>query len=176
MRNPLSAISRRIIRFRRTRGFGVHSPFAFGFITSVLNSPYPYYAFESLAADIAHAGGSLRPADALTLFRVLDQFMPRIVTVMPADDNDAVMVIRRWNATCTITSDPTSFIIITDDGGQPAGIDPAAGPVIFFGRGAMASFHKVKALMERGMTFTNGKTAIAVCSDRLPRQDFEISY
>ncbi len=37
-------------RFRHRRGYGVHSPFAFNFITYVINNKTSYYAYEELAA------------------------------------------------------------------------------------------------------------------------------
>ena len=35
-------------RFWRSKGFGVHSPFAFYFITNVMRQKYHYYAYESI--------------------------------------------------------------------------------------------------------------------------------
>ena len=35
-------------RFRHRKGYGVHSPFAFGFITGVVYESTPYYAYEEL--------------------------------------------------------------------------------------------------------------------------------
>ena len=37
-------------RFRHRRGYGVHSPFAFGFITGVVYERTPYYAYAELVA------------------------------------------------------------------------------------------------------------------------------
>ncbi len=37
-----------IKRYNRSRGFGIHSPFAFHFITSVLGERSPFYAYETL--------------------------------------------------------------------------------------------------------------------------------
>ncbi len=34
-----------IKRFRKRKGYGVHSPFAFQLITQVINQKTPYYAF-----------------------------------------------------------------------------------------------------------------------------------
>lgn len=36
-------------RFNRSRGFGIHSPFAFDFVTSTLHERYRYYAYADLA-------------------------------------------------------------------------------------------------------------------------------
>lgn len=38
-----------VVRFRHRRGYGVHSPFAFGFIRDVVYERWPYYAFARLA-------------------------------------------------------------------------------------------------------------------------------
>ena len=35
-------------RFRKRRGYGVHSPFAFSFITTVINERQPFYAYLEL--------------------------------------------------------------------------------------------------------------------------------
>lgn len=35
-------------RFRHRRGFGIHSPFAFGLVTDVVYEHYPFYAYEEL--------------------------------------------------------------------------------------------------------------------------------
>lgn len=37
-----------IKRFRKRKGYGVHSPFAFQLITQVINQKTPYYAFDGL--------------------------------------------------------------------------------------------------------------------------------
>lgn len=176
MRNPLKLIRDRIIRFRRTRGFGVHSPFAFGFIMFVLRRRYEYYSDDSLMADIAHAGGELRPADALTLFRVIDNFNPRSVSILPMDDT-AETVCRTWRRDLMAgDSQQADFVILTgarDTVAMPTRPDRQ---VIFFTRSAISAFEKFRTEMKYGMTFTNGRTAIAVADPKLPRQDFSIDY
>lgn len=44
-RNPMIWL----LRVRHRRGYGVHSPFAFGFITGVIYQRWPYYAYAELA-------------------------------------------------------------------------------------------------------------------------------
>ena len=38
-----------LLRFRHRRGYGVHSPFAFNFITDVVYQRLPYYKYCELA-------------------------------------------------------------------------------------------------------------------------------
>ncbi|MDE5785867.1 MAG: hypothetical protein K2H98_04975, partial [Duncaniella sp.] len=68
--NPLKHIYNSVIRYRRTRGFGVHSPFAYGFITQVLGCRYPFYCWSQLEAEVRDAG-KMRWRDAMALFRTL---------------------------------------------------------------------------------------------------------
>ena len=37
-----------LLRFRKRKGYGVHSPFAFSFITTVVNERTPFYAYSEL--------------------------------------------------------------------------------------------------------------------------------
>ena len=37
-----------LLRFRKRKGYGVHSPFAFSFITTVVNERTPFYAYNEL--------------------------------------------------------------------------------------------------------------------------------
>ena len=44
----LKHIGSALSRYQTGKGFGVHSPFAFGFITDVLDEKYGYYSYERL--------------------------------------------------------------------------------------------------------------------------------
>lgn len=46
--NTLCRIARWGVRFRKRRGYGVHSPFAFGFITGVVYEKGMYYAYKDI--------------------------------------------------------------------------------------------------------------------------------
>lgn len=73
-------------RFWRSKGFGVHSPFAFYFITNVMRQKYHYYAYESIEylhtaikQAIKHTGKRKRPMslhNAKLLFRIVNYFNP----------------------------------------------------------------------------------------------------
>lgn len=68
-------------RHHRSRGFGIHSPFAFRFVREVLRERLPYYAYRRINALRAQAAtlcrGKVIPAgEARMLFRIVNHFNP----------------------------------------------------------------------------------------------------
>ena len=59
-------------RFRHRRGYGIHSPFAFGFVTGVVYEAGAYYAYAPLAQKWRGMlnGCPLRPKDLRLLLRL----------------------------------------------------------------------------------------------------------
>lgn len=68
--NRLTLIS----RFLTSRGHGVHSPFAFSFITEVLREPCHYYAFEEIEGNLTLDARDRRLAK--TVFRIIQRLKP----------------------------------------------------------------------------------------------------
>ena len=74
-----------LARFRKRRGYGVHSPFAYGFIRGVLLETWPYYAYEELARH-----HSWLERNVLTypvhcrrmLFRVANAVQPKAIAIL----------------------------------------------------------------------------------------------
>lgn len=73
----LPVISKALQRYRVSRGYGVHSPFAYRFIIRVLRETLPYYGFDRLNS----LRGDMSAADARLLFRITDFFRPATVCV-----------------------------------------------------------------------------------------------
>ena len=78
-----------ISRHHRSKGFGIHSPFAFNFVRFVLREKSPYYCYESLE-DLRHAViDSLRGVknhprvipfkDLKMIFRIANYFNPQCI-------------------------------------------------------------------------------------------------
>ena len=78
------------VRYRHSRGFGIHSPSAYRFVTQVLGERLPYYAYDDLC--------TLRKAlldngeqdlvsdhDAQLLFRIVNRFGPQHILLVGAD-------------------------------------------------------------------------------------------
>lgn len=62
-------------RYNRSRGFGIHSPFAFHFVTSVLGERSPFYAYDIIDA-LRH--------EAATAARAMHRRHPRMISVKNA--------------------------------------------------------------------------------------------
>ena len=79
-----------IKRYKRSKGFGIHSPFAFAFVLRVLREDLEYYAYSdidkhrALAASLAHNVEGRRPKlisrkSARMLFRIACYFHPPVL-------------------------------------------------------------------------------------------------
>lgn len=75
-----------LLRFRHRCGYGVHSPFAFDFITNVVYEKTPYYAYQGLAKEEKKlpparrrrgAGESLKVKRLL--FRLVNRVQPAVI-------------------------------------------------------------------------------------------------
>lgn len=80
--NNLKRLYRACCRFPHRHGHGIHSPFAFDLITSVLYGRYHYYAYGELCEVRGRISGNLprypKRVDEL-LFRIVNRFQPERV-------------------------------------------------------------------------------------------------
>ena len=73
-----------IYRYRHNRGFGVQSPYAFHFVTSVVAEKHCYYAYPSINSAAAKCG--CKAAYARMLFRIVNYARPQsIMTYAPCE-------------------------------------------------------------------------------------------
>lgn len=76
-------------RYNRSKGFGIHSPFAFNFVLKVLRERCPYYAYDLIDAkrwEAQHLASSMKERRriisfkyAKMIFRVACYFSPRLI-------------------------------------------------------------------------------------------------
>ena len=111
-------------RLKRSRGFGVHSPFAFHFICRTLGERAPYYAYEAIAEARRRAltlarGVTRHPRimsekNAKMLFRVVCRFNPRHIFQVGGHfglSTAAVMAVdSRSSLTCFMPANPHAGI------------------------------------------------------------------
>lgn len=73
-----------LMRFRHRCGYGVHSPFAFHFLTDVIYERTPYYAYAALDATLPASHRFRRRKGLHLLLRLANWLQPQVV-VLPAD-------------------------------------------------------------------------------------------
>lgn len=174
--NPLL----RLRMLRHAGGFGVHSPFAYRFITEVLNQPYAYYAY-----------GRLRSVRERLLFRValaLDSTGPEgrrhaVRRIAIYGNRELRQPLRLALPRAAFTEHNPDLVVL--DARYASEADRAAlgclleagtlqGAVVF---GSFPRLREVLAAMPAGMTFDNhAGTVVVVPSPALPRQDFDVSF
>lgn len=176
---------RRYKRWRHGRGFGIHSPFAYDFITLTLRERLPYYAYDIIDAEASSEKAdkcTLTPKALKLIFRIAVRFKPDMVAITGAKNADAEKrVIGYAGSNIKITSDLTdsNFNIINSAISETASARPNA--VYIFpdttDNGAAAACEKLWNDVTRGMRFDNSKSfSIIVCSPKLPKQRFDVKF
>lgn len=79
-----------LARHHRSRGFGIHSPSAYRFVTQVLGERLPYYAYDDLQRlrkTLLDSGENnlISDHDAQLLFRITSHFAPQHILLVGAD-------------------------------------------------------------------------------------------
>ena len=76
-------------RYWRSKGFGIHSPFAYMFVTEIVHCPYSYYAYAEIADSHAKQFDKKKFHDAKLLHRVAARFS--INRSVVSEDEDEVI-------------------------------------------------------------------------------------
>lgn len=159
----MSAILTKLRHRRTAMGFGVHSPFAFRFITEVLRPAkrYGYYAYSVAGKD---------PAMRL-LVRLLSEFNPSTVSIHMRRPDRAGAVVRAVCPDAEIVVENADFVISDT---EIVRLMPCNALVI--SRNVKPLIGAVQCRLEYGMTFTDCRRyGVVVAMPHLPRQDFELS-
>lgn len=173
--NRLRALMLHPKRYFRSKGFGVHSPFAFTFIREVMRKPrgYAYYAY----GDINKMAG--RSDRLRTLFRIVCHTKPASVWSIGRNATMALEVAKKANSAIReLPCDKAALIIVSRmaDGAEPT-VDLGA-IIANQATVVMTDTPKLLAAIEaeaaNGMIFRKGAMSVAVLRRHLPRQTFNI--
>ncbi|MDE5665025.1 MAG: hypothetical protein K2I31_03680 [Duncaniella sp.] len=180
---------RRIKRAWRSRGFGIHSPFAFRFVTCVLRESGEYYAYRELR----RIAGSRRRFGRLALaFRLVCEFRPTDVSVSGDMDfieaisstvrlaDSRINVNRVAEADFTVERKTPMLCIIQsadsfDDVDFIESVFRREGAVAFMNASGKEA-DRLRGLLRSGMSFYNRRAIILVSRHDLPRQNFEVNF
>ncbi len=147
----------------RSRGFGIHSPFAYDFVTGTLAPRRPGGCDEALRGLPQSDFKRLR-----LLYRCVRKLRPDMVAVYPEADETMLRVIRLASA-----GHPVEVI--------SASQTPSATPGLYFISGidrepSRAVWKHVTTRHDRGMDFSDMRTGIFCPYPHLPRQSFRIVF
>lgn len=167
-------------RWRHGRGFGVHSPFAYDFITRTLREKLPYYAYERIEASCAKIDGTTLSARRIKqIFRILVRFNPKYVMIYGKGNAIAERIaIKAVSPAIAIGADHdrADVVLVNDDASLP----PKTKCVYIFPDTRLGGQSACEAMWDQvrhGMRFDNahGMTVI-VTSPAFPRQRFEAKF
>ncbi len=188
-------------RYRRGRGFGIHSPFAFYFVLRELKERCPYYAFEQIDRACKTAPeGALPGSRAKMLFRVVNCFNPAAVLQIGSDPGGIVALAARAVSSkmccyaaggdaaamgiSRVGSEPLAFLVNSD-----ATNVAVAQLELLLKRDSVivmpgidrssANSHlwgDLKAAMAWGMSFSNGKLGVIVSNSKLPLHHYNLWF
>ena len=162
-------IGRKLNSLRHRRGFGIHSPFAFRFITEVLCQRLPYYAYSDLGGD----------SRVRLLMRLCVELAPATVALRMTDTTPYAAAVAAASRSIAIAGDGADLIVADASAAQANALEALARSgrhlmLINIGRETAAT---LQAAIPAGMTFYNLRgTLIAVAHPHLPRQDFDVAF
>ncbi len=158
----LKIVARKYRFWRHGRGFGIHSPFAFRFITETLNQSLPYYAYAEIGRD-----KRLR-----LLFRVVLAFAPHRVAIVGESDDLWLAIHLACPAAEKVELDDCPDFVVS---AKAEFNSCAAKAVEQFG--CHAFFMETPSeLPFCRMTFCNGKQLVIANYKHLPHQDFCVKF
>ena len=188
LRLTLRRLWRPLGRARRSRGFGVHSPFAFRFITLVLRDSRSVYYSTRKIRDFA--GGRRRRRNLAMLFRIVCDRKP-LTLVLPPDLPEAerrvilmadsrLQPITPAEALTLPAGSGRIFICLPELSAEnlqaARRVLSSEDSTLVLLRADSRQLNALKDGLDHIMTFTNGKYAVLVSRRGLPTQNFEINF
>lgn len=163
-------LNKALRRVRHGRGFGIHSPFAYRFITEVLNLPSEYGYYQYLY---------IKEGTPRTIFRIAVRFQPAKVCVV-GEQPDVRKAI-----TCAVPkaaySDMAEAEMIVFDASKqrklPVEAIPTGTITVILNYKKWKNRLRYLEALPAGMTFSNASSmCVVVPLAHLPRQDFDVKF
>lgn len=158
-------------RLRTSRGFGVHSPFAFRFISDVLRERrYAYYAYHAIEASPSRLPLQRRKL----IFRIVNHFYPAKICRLSGDIGlDSAASLAAGHP----VAPSTRIWLMTDAEPTTTGNNNILiFPLLDKSPKDRDLWNRTCRSMTFGMTFTNGDVGIAVIDKKLPLTHYNLLF
>ena len=170
------------LRWRHSKGYGVHSPFAFSIVqTCVSPGPYGYYGYAPVErAWLTNPNNMVSRKDAFLLLRLAINLKAKRIFIAPGKDNVAEEIAHAASAVCSSfqLADAEKYghgdLIVSLGASVP---DSAINDILAHGS-AIVAFNPSKSIrkalnegFERGMVMEGKRIMLAV-----PRQEMAKVY
>ena len=154
-------------RLRHSRGFGIHSPYAFRFITEVLHQPNASYAYDSLPDEVLSAH------DWKLLLRLVVHFRPKVIAFGPGIPSRVGRFLHKVAPRASFSGKPDLLIAFKE---VPAEYAEAVKTGDLHAVILNSKSVEMSDQREHGMVFSNGKCWIMAAHRHLPPQNFEVYF
>ena len=173
-----------LMRFRKRKGYGVHSPFAFNFITDVIDATHPYYAYHEL--DRQYSGwqrslGGQAISKSRLLYRLVNHQRPERMLLCGAsvvDESYMLAAAPKARRVGDIFDEKADFIYISqpDDSILYRHLHKGSMLVVDRLRDNMEWWRMIKADHRTRVTFELYDLGIAFFDPKLQKQDYKVNW
>lgn len=188
-KNHIERIVRWLSRIRHRQGYGIHSPFAFGFVKDVVYNPGAFYSYASLERKLCdNPDKFFRLKDVLMLFRLANYVRPATCRLVNIETDGIVAKAIRAGSWHTIIlpsgCNASSSLTVVDkwEGVADSLISqlPPEGVVVFIGTDATRQrrrkWREIIGSKNARITFDLGDFGIIFNKTQLFPQDYTINY
>lgn len=182
--NPLSSISEAYKRWRHSRGFGIHSPFAYDLVKNVISpGQYSYYGYWDIDKAILSPQSNDYPAlrkDARLLLRLLVWLNVKRLWIYPPSQTVFATVAAAAGIKCSDVSNLKNLATQSGDLLLISGKSPHVGEaakIITGGTGTIAFDpskrlrNEMKEAMKDGLILEGTRAVLAI-----PRPEMALTY
>ncbi len=187
--HPFLRVGRWLRRIRHRRGYGVHSPFSFDLISSVIYNKDEYYSYDGLRKKLDSHGkdedSGLIEKDLKLLFRLANFQEAKTITL----SGDSSIIRAYLRAACpkaeilgNSSSSEYSDLYYFDSAGNLPSIFHLSASALIIVRGihrdeaSEARWAHLKASEEITLTFDLWRFGLALRRPKLQKQDYKINY
>lgn len=160
-------------RWRTTHGFGVHSPWAYYFITEVLFQKYDYYYYAELEKYKGEPEVSMEQLKRV--YRIVLSLAPKQIKWLNEPDEIIYKTIDKAMAG-SLHKKSESMVILTEKGyDSPL---PEALSYVILGKGNEKMISELGERLDRygyGMMFYGGKMLVVNADPKLPRCNYHVN-